>query len=82
MFVYWGTNDNGKTHLKHYAQVNNKTYILWMPNEIRKIKTTTHIDEISWTDETVHVTKYHNLNGFRKCNNTKYSTRSSSSSSP
>ena len=71
MFVYWGTNDCGKTHMKHYAQVNDKTYILWMPNEIRKIKTKTHINETTWADETVYITKYHNLNGFRSCSKIK-----------
>ena len=67
MFVYWGSNDSGKAHLKHYAKLNNKTNLLWMNNEIRKIKTTTHINEISWTDETIHRIIYHDLDGFRKC---------------
>ena len=67
MFVYWGSNDSGKAHLKHYAKLNNKTSLLWMPNEVRKIKTTTHINEISWTDETIHRIIYHDLDGFRKC---------------
>ena len=67
MFVYWGSHDSGKAHLKHYAKLNNKTSLLWMPNEIRKIKTTTHINEITWTDETIHRTLYHDLDGFRKC---------------
>ena len=67
MFVYWGSNDSGKAHLKHYAKLNNKTNLLWMNNEIRKIKTTTHINEISWTEETIHRIIYHDLDGFRKC---------------
>ena len=67
MFVYWGSNDSGKAHLKHYAKLNNKTSLLWMQNEIRKIKTITHINEIWWTDETIHRTLYHDLDGFRKC---------------
>lgn len=68
MFVYWGSNDSGKAHLKHYAKLNNKTNLLWMNNEIRKIKTTTHINEISWTDETIHRIIYHDLdNELRKC---------------
>jgi len=67
MFIYWGSNDSGKAHVKHYAKVNNKTNLLWMNNEIRKIKTTTHINEISWTDETIHRIIYHDLDGFRKC---------------
>ena len=67
MFIYWGSYDSGKAHLKHYAKLNNKTNLLWMPNEIRKIKTITHISEISWTDETIHRIIYHDLDGFRKC---------------
>ena len=67
MFVYWGYRDSGKAHMKHYAKLNNKTSLLTMPNEIRKIKTTTHINEITWTDETIHRTLYHDLDGFRHC---------------
>ena len=71
MFVYWGSNDSGKAHLKHYAKLNNKTVLMWWPNEIHKVKTTTHINEWSWADETVHRIKYHDLDGFRKCEKTE-----------
>tara|TARA_Y100001937_G_C7077038_1_gene311099 strand:- start:272 stop:1189 length:918 start_codon:yes stop_codon:yes gene_type:complete len=68
MFVYWGSNDSGKSHLKNYAKLNNKTNLLWLNHEIRKIKTQTHIDEITWREETIHRIIYHNLdNELRKC---------------
>tara|TARA_B100000482_G_scaffold132077_1_gene96216 strand:+ start:2716 stop:3633 length:918 start_codon:yes stop_codon:yes gene_type:complete len=67
MYVYWGSNDSGKAHVKHYAMVNNKTNLLWHNNYIKKIHNIVHHHEEYWRDEQTHRIIYHNINGFRSC---------------
>ena len=69
MFVYWGGNDGGKSHMKHYAIHNDKTQLLWnrRNKKIQKAYSTVHYQGVYWRDETNSKIIYHNIDGFRKC---------------
>ena len=53
MFVYWGGNDGGKSHMKHYAIHNDKTQLLWnrRNKKIQKTYSTVHYQGVYWIDE-------------------------------
>ena len=69
MFVYWGGDDSGKAHMKHYAIHNDKTQLLWSRSNrrITKIYSTVHYQGVYWRNETSKKIIYHNIDGFRKC---------------
>ena len=72
MFVYWGDTDSGKGHIKDYARLNDKTYLLWFKLQLKKVYTQGHIDGGEWRDETVRRVIYHSLDGeLRKCEKTE-----------
>ena len=56
MFIYWGYPCGGKRHMKKYAHINNKTYLMWCHHGhwIRKRKVTTNYYENDWSDETMN----------------------------
>tara|TARA_B100000482_G_scaffold132077_1_gene96217 strand:+ start:3633 stop:4592 length:960 start_codon:yes stop_codon:yes gene_type:complete len=61
MFIYWGYPCGGKRHMKKYAHINNKTYLMWCHHGhwIRKRKVTTNYYENDWSDETIERIYYH-----------------------